>query len=70
VATTMFFEETLTDHGGKGEPVEFEFGRSSFYGENLLYFVIDGKTVIVSAAQGRRICEAMASVGSYLGYDG
>jgi hypothetical protein len=70
MATTMFFEETLRDKEGAGQPVHLEFGRSSYYhGESLVYLTIDDKTVILDEATGRRLVEAMASLGSYLSYN-
>lgn len=70
MATTMFFEGMLKDKGGKTEPVKLEFGRSSYYGgENLIYFVIDGKTLIVDEETGRKIAEGMSSLAAYLRYD-
>ena len=32
-------------------------------------FKVGGKTVIVDEATGRKICQAMASLGGHLGYD-
>lgn len=71
MATTMFFEETLSDKGGhsKSQPVKLEFGRSSFYGgENLVYLTIDEKTVILDAEMGAKLVNAMQDLGHYLGY--
>jgi hypothetical protein len=36
MATTMFFRETIKDKK-EGRSLEVEFGRSSFYGETLIY---------------------------------
>ena len=69
MATTMFFEETLTDREDKTKSVDLEFGRSSFYRDNLIYIVVDGKGLIVDEATGRRLVKAMAELGYYLGYD-
>ncbi len=66
MATLMFFEETLRDQGNKTS-VDLEVGRSSFYNEDSIYFVIDGKTVIVNREQAKRFVDAVADVGSYLG---
>lgn len=68
MATTMYFGEVLHDKEGSAAPIELEFGRSSYYRDNLLYITVDGKTVILSDQDGRRLCEAMASCASYLGY--
>ncbi|MFD2263484.1 hypothetical protein ACFSM5_11340 [Lacibacterium aquatile] len=70
MATTMFFDKTLQDKGSPSEKIDLEFGRSSFYdGESLMYFVIDGKTVIVDEKTGREIYERMQELAGYLGYD-
>lgn len=66
MATLMFFEETLKDQGNKTS-VELEVGCSSYYDEHSIYFVIDGKTVIVNREQAKRFVDAVADVGSYLG---
>lgn len=68
MATTTFFEETISDFE-EDVKIDLEFGRSSFYGKNLIYFKIDGKTVIVDEEVGKRICEQMSSLGFYLGYN-
>lgn len=66
MATLMFFEEVLKDQGNKTS-VELEVGRSSYYDEDSIYFVIDGKTVIVDREQAKRFVNAVSDVGSYLG---
>jgi hypothetical protein len=49
MATTCNFEGTIRDKEDKGTPLDPEFGRSSFYGGvSLMYFVVDGKSVIVA----------------------
>lgn len=69
MATTMFFEQTVNDMEKKDTKITLEFGRSSFYRENLMYLTVDGKSVIVNEKTGREIFAAMQSLGSYLGYD-
>jgi hypothetical protein len=70
MATTVFFEETLKDAARTGNAVDFEIGRSSFLnGESLVYIVVDGKTLILDEAAGRRLCEAVDGLSSYLGYN-
>lgn len=69
MATTTFFEETISDLKRQDAKIELEFGRSSFYGQNLIYFKINGESVIVDEATGRNIAEKMASLAGYLGYD-
>ncbi len=69
MATTMFFEETLKDAAKSGNSVEVEVGRSSYLGgENLVYLVINGKTLILDEKMGRKFCEAVNGLGQYLGY--
>ncbi|MGA3983016.1 hypothetical protein ACI2VH_23630 [Ralstonia nicotianae] len=69
MATTMFFEETLKDAARSGNSVEVEVGRSSFlHGQNLVYLVIDGKTVILNETMGRKFCQAVNELGHYLNY--
>jgi hypothetical protein len=69
MATTTFFEKLLEDQGGSGRKIEFQFGRSSFTGENLIYFSINDEWIIVDQKTGTEICEAMSRLASYLGYD-
>lgn len=52
MATTMYFEQTIRDQGGK-ESLDFEFGRSSFYPEDSIYLTVDGKTVIMDRATAK-----------------
>lgn len=71
MATTMFFEEQVVKDAGKsGNKITLEFGRSSYLGgENLIYMMIDGKTLILDEKTGRKVYEAMEALGGYLGYD-
>lgn len=66
MATLMFFDETLKDQDDEVS-IDFEIGRSSFYDEDSIYFVIDGKSVIVNREQAKRFVDAVADVGGYLG---
>ena len=50
MATTMYFDETIKDQGGRTE-MELEVGRSSFYPEDSIYITVDGKTVIMMIYQ-------------------
>lgn len=52
MATMMYFEETIRDQGDKAS-FEVELGRSSFYPEDSIYLIVDGKTVI----DGSRNCK-------------
>lgn len=71
MATTMFFEEQkVKDAARSGNSITLEFGRSSYLGgENLIYMIVDGKTLILDETTGRKIYEAMDALGGYLGYD-
>jgi hypothetical protein len=66
MATLMFFEETLKDQDDKTS-ADLEIGRSSYYDEDSIYFVIDGKTVIITREQAKRFVDAVADVGGCLG---
>lgn len=70
MATTMFFEEQeVKDAARSGNSITLEFGRSSYLGgENLIYMIVDGKTLILDEATGRGVYEAMEALGGYLGY--
>lgn len=65
MATTMYFEETLKDQGGRS-PMNVEIGRSSSYPEHSMYICIDGKSVAMDRAQAKRFVEAVVDVGQYL----
>ena len=70
MATTVFFEEALRGKGRKTTAINLDFGRSSFYHrERLIYIQVGDKTVILDEVTGRRLYEAMRSIGRYLGYD-
>jgi hypothetical protein len=64
MATTMYFEETIRDQGGKAT-FDVELGRSSFYPEDSIYLTVDGKTVIMDRATAKRFVEAVVDVGRY-----
>ncbi len=70
MTTTQYFDSVLVDVTDRSEPVELEFGRSSYWqGENLIYLVVDGRAVILDDTTGRQVYKAMMKLGSYLGYD-
>ena len=69
MATTMYFAKTIQDKKENSAKLELEFGRSSFYGENLMYVSVDGKKVIMDKATGKEIFNAMRTFGVYLGYE-
>jgi hypothetical protein len=66
MATTMYFEETIKDQGGEKE-MDVEFGRSSFYPEDSIYLVVDGKGVIMDRKTAKKFVDAVLSVGRYHG---
>jgi hypothetical protein len=66
MGTTIFFEQTIRDKQDKTKEIKLEFGRSSFYGETLMYFGIDGKLVIVDRETAQKILVAMRDLGAYL----
>lgn len=65
MATTMFYEGTIRDQGGKTS-LAVELGRSSFYPEQSIYLTVDGKTVIMDRATAKQLVDALVSVGQYL----
>jgi len=71
MATTMFFDEQIVkDAARSGNKITLEFGRSSYLeGENLIYIIVDGKTLILDEVTGRKIYDSMSDLGRYLGYD-
>ncbi|MES2192187.1 MAG: hypothetical protein V4454_18870 [Pseudomonadota bacterium] len=66
MATTMFFEETIKDQGGKIS-MDVEIGRSSYYREDSIYLNVDNKTVIMDRATAQRLVDAVIRVGQYHG---
>lgn len=64
MATTMYFEEKIKDQGGK-ITMDLEFGRSSYYPEDSIYLVVDGKTIIMDLKTAKRFVDAVISVGHY-----
>lgn len=70
VTTTQYLDAVLVDVTDRSEPMELEFGRSSYWqGENLIYLVVDGRSLILDDATGRQVYKAMMKLGAYLGYD-
>jgi hypothetical protein len=67
MATTVFFEGTITDKR-KGTSFDIAFGRSSALGENLIYLKVFDDTFILDEQTGRKLAEAMYELASYLGY--
>jgi hypothetical protein len=66
MATTVYFEESIRDQGGKAE-MRVEVGRSSFYPEDSIYLSVDRKTVIMDLATAQKFVDAVVSVGRYHG---
>ena len=70
MATTMYFDETLVDAAALGEPMEIEFGRSTFLdGKPLIYLSINGKSILMDEAAGKRFVEVIGDLGDYFGYN-
>ena len=70
MSTTQYFDGVLIDVTDHSEPLEIEFGRSSdWQGENLIYLVVDDRSLILDDATGRALYQAMIKLGAYLGYD-
>lgn len=67
MATTVYFEELLKCQGGK-ESMEIEFGRSSFYEEDSIYLVVDGKSIVMDRATAKSFIESAARIGTYFGF--
>lgn len=66
MATTMYFEETIYDQG-RELSMDLEIGRSSFYPEDSIYIVVDGKTIIMDRATAKRFVDSVVSLGHYHG---
>ncbi len=47
--------------------MELEIGRSSFYPEDSIYIIVDGKTVIMDRSTAKRFVESIVSLGHYHG---
>tara|TARA_R110001592_G_scaffold1039_1_gene6083 strand:- start:804 stop:1001 length:198 start_codon:yes stop_codon:yes gene_type:complete len=60
----MYFEETVKDQGNE-KSMDIEIGRSSYYPEDSIYIVVDGKKVIMDRATAKRFVNAVADVGNY-----
>lgn len=70
MTTTPYLDTVLIDVTDRTEPMEIELGRSSdWQDENLIYIVVDGRSLILDDATGREIYRAMMKLGAYLGYD-
>ncbi|MBB6243683.1 hypothetical protein [Rhodanobacter sp. MP1X3] len=69
MATTVYFEETITDQGGKIS-MDVELGRSSFYSEDSIYLKVGDELVIMDRATAKRFVEAVVLVGHYHGFVG
>jgi len=50
----MFFQETIKDKK-ENRSLEVEFGRSSYYGENLIYLRVWDESLILDEETGRRL---------------
>ena len=62
----MFFAGTVKDKK-RDNSIELEFGRSSFYRENSLYLVVDGKHIVMDYAEAKKLINSMMDVAHRLG---
>ncbi|HEV7259181.1 MAG TPA: hypothetical protein VGN82_15480 [Bosea sp. (in: a-proteobacteria)] len=70
VTTTPYLDTVLVDVTDRSEPMELELGRSSYWqDENLIYLVVDGRSIILDDKTGRQLYKAMMKLGAFLGYD-
>lgn len=67
MATTVYFEESIKDQGGK-DLMDLEIGRSSFYPEDSIYITVDGKTVIMDRDTAKKFVDSIVSLGTYHGF--
>lgn len=65
MATTMYFEKTVLDQGGRHR-FDIEFGSSTYYDDPSIYLTVDDKTVIMDRKTAHELVEAMKDVGRYL----
>lgn len=69
MATTCFFEEIVRDKEDSSAELDVEFGRSSFYGESLIYLRVGDTGVILNEKSGRELYGKMKDLARYLGYE-
>lgn len=50
--------------------MDIEFGRSSYYPEDSIYLVVDGKTVIMDLKTAKKFVDAVVSIDQYHGLVG
>ncbi len=67
MATTMYFEETIVDQGGRAT-MELEIGRSSYYEEDSVYIRIGNEAVCMNRETAQRFVKAVSEVGFYHGF--
>ena len=66
MATTMYFEGTVKDKK-RETSFEIEFGRSNYYGEESMYLLVDGKSVVMDREIFVKIAEGMNLLSHYSG---
>ena len=67
MATTTYFEETVSCQGGERQ-MNIELGRSSYYSEDSVYLNVDGSGLVMDRETAKRFVEAVAAVGRYHGF--
>ena len=67
MATTTYFEETVKCQGGK-ESLKIELGRSSYFEDDSIYLVVDGKAIVMDLETAKRFVKAVSTVGHYFGF--
>lgn len=71
MATTMFFEESITCAFKPDQIVDLEIGRSSFLSSlhgDLIYLKINGQAILLDEDTGKKLVEAVHDLGKYLNY--
>lgn len=66
MATTIYFEETIEDQGGKTS-MALEIGTSSFYQQPSLYIKADDNIVIMDIETAKKFVDSVISAGEYYG---
>lgn len=71
MGTTCYFEETVRDATGKHD-VMLEVGTTGYAGNRpQMYFKWNEESgLILSHEDAKKLCEAVASIATYFGYDG
>jgi hypothetical protein len=67
MATTSYFEETITDQG-REISMDVELGTSSYYEKPSLFLSVDEKTVIMDQDTAKRFVKAVIEAGYFYGF--